>query len=692
NECKRRKIKCNGQVPCQRCGHLNLQCLYAPNCCSNNFKDSDEFRQVTDQVSHLQSQVDTLFSNIDSLRQEALRLAPIHERILPPPSATVTPSPSTPSLPSLPKPLPAFRVPPSFSGPTSIAFTVDVAKSTLHNMGYTSAGDGNDDGNFQPEQTPRTSPTFQLPPQSPAQTSPHPLWEYGRDEVIRLCRLYEEEVGVMYPVISIRNVIDHAINLTSSMESVRRNGQIPPHGPDFDVSDPRTLLLIIIMCCALAVEEHGNSAKADRLYDVIQPIIDRQLMAEPAEVARLPFLALVGGYRFLSNDEVLAWRVMGHVARHCLELGLHRREGLERISNLEDRRNALHTFWSAYVLDRRWSFSTGLPFVLHDDKIDPKLPYPERHPFLEAMISYSKLAAKIWMLVDYFEPAVIRELKPGDFEDLDRQIHEWYDSIPNEVKTDPSDKNWIPILPPTADSIHRLRIWTRLRLNQIRIWLYTPVLHSAISIVENIALAERAVDLAKETIRCLAQLNNTTNLYRRIQIFYHQFLTSSIAVLFLASTHAPLRFSANCRDEFYIALELVKDMSGRSWVSQRLWQTIRSLKEYAPRLGLEDNVRNGELISPHLNTAHIHSAGHSSASASASQSPAPGLTAPFTGEAGQTGNGGPRYPSTPSASQARQKAAEDQSNGLRLRTEMSRIFEYMGAKVGPDIPHMSESM
>lgn len=27
NECKRRKIKCNGQVPCQRCGHLNLECM-----------------------------------------------------------------------------------------------------------------------------------------------------------------------------------------------------------------------------------------------------------------------------------------------------------------------------------------------------------------------------------------------------------------------------------------------------------------------------------------------------------------------------------------------------------------------------------------------------------------------------------------------------------------------------------------
>lgn len=40
NECKRRKIKCNGETPCQRCGNLGLECLYAPNCCSN-FKDTE---------------------------------------------------------------------------------------------------------------------------------------------------------------------------------------------------------------------------------------------------------------------------------------------------------------------------------------------------------------------------------------------------------------------------------------------------------------------------------------------------------------------------------------------------------------------------------------------------------------------------------------------------------------------------
>ncbi|KAK3381876.1 fungal-specific transcription factor domain-containing protein [Podospora didyma] len=670
NECKRRKIKCNGQAPCQRCGHLNLQCLYAPNCCPNNFRDSDEFKDVTEQVSRLQAQVDSLAKNLDSLRQEGFRLAPIHhDRALPPPIATVTPPPSLPSLPKSLSSFSAFRVPPSFSGPTSIAYTVDVAKNTLHNMGYTEAGDAAEDV-VQPERTDNASPRLgQAPTTSPL----NPLWELGRDEMIRLCRIHEEEVGVMYPVISIDSVIDHAINLTSWMDTVKRNGLVPPNGPDYNPADSKTLMLTIVLCCALVVEEHGHSAKATRLYGSIEAIVNQQLMSEPALVTRLPFLALCAGYRYLSSDEILAWRMMGHVARLCLELGLHRREGLEKIRDPQDRRNALHTFWSAYVLDRRWSFSTGLPFVLHDDKIDPKLPLPEHYPFMVAMISYSKLGAKIWKLVDYFEPTLIRELKKRDIEELDSEILEWYKSVPQEIQTGPTDVEWIPAVSATPTNEERLQVWTRLRLNQVRIWLYTPVLWSAISINENISLAEKAVDLAKETIRSLAFLNNTTNLYRRIQVFYHQFLTSSIAVLFLASTHAPIPFSAICRDEFFMALELVKDMSARSWVSQRLWRTVRSLKAYAPRLGLEHNA--GEpMLSPYMKSAHPHeSVSSGSWSISDSQSPRADLAASRAGSRGP-----PRPSSTPQ--QVSQHISEDQSNGVRLRSEMLRIYEYMGSK------------
>lgn len=178
-------------------------------------------------------------------------------------------------------------------------------------------------------------------------------------------------------------------------------------------------------------------------------------------------------------------------------------------------------------------------------------------------------------------------------------------------------------------------------------------------------LAQKTVGFAKETIRYLAQLNKTTDIYHRIQTFYHQFLTSAISVLFLASTHAPLQFSADCRGEFYMALDLVKDMSSKSWVSQRLWKTIRSLKAYAPRLGLEEdrsstqNQMRGAAMSPSI--------GQQSS----------GLFSPDGSRTEPNGS----MVSTPGQ---QQWVDESVNNGLRLQTEMSKIYEgYTGFDVLP---------
>lgn len=381
-----------------RCGNLNLQCLYAPNCCSNNFKDSDDFKQVTDQVSRLQEQVDSLNRNLTALRQETFRLAPIQERILPlPASATgVTSSPSTTSVRSLPRPqFAGARIPSSaFSGPTSINFTVDMAKNTLHNMGYCNAGDRHDEAGGPVVESAAQSPTLNpivAPPLSPARRPIDPLWDYDKNEMIRLCQVHEEEVGIMYPVVEISAVIEHADLLSTWMEAAKKNDMVPPYGQGEGISDLETCTLKIVLCCALVMEEHGCSARADQLYESIRPIVDRLLMSEPADVNNLPFLALVAGYRFLSNEEVLAWRVIGQVCRLCLELGLHRREGLAKITDDLSRRNALMSFWSAYVLDRRWSFGTGLPYVCDDDNIDPKLPMPVSHPTPQCRISVRNL-------------------------------------------------------------------------------------------------------------------------------------------------------------------------------------------------------------------------------------------------------------------------------------------------------------
>lgn len=81
-------------------------------------------------------------------------------------------------------------------------------------------------------------------------------------------------------------------------------------------------------------------------------------------------------YHFHRDDEALAWRILGLAARQCFEMGLHRRETYASFTDPEEHAIAVRTFWSVYVLDRRWSFGTGLPFAMQESDLEQNLPKP----------------------------------------------------------------------------------------------------------------------------------------------------------------------------------------------------------------------------------------------------------------------------------------------------------------------------
>lgn len=738
-ECKRRKIRCNGEQPCGRCGHLNLTCLYTANCCSSSFKDSDEYKRMTEEIATLQSQVNTLFENIYTLRQETFQQIPDHDPTgrpaVPagregelPPMARVNSiaESSTTLLASQPIGLrerPSFSQAARFRGPTSIDFTVDMAKNTLHEMGYSGersegaeeAGQSSD-GRLAPP-APGAAPNPEL--RSPAAGTDHssdPLWQYNKGEMLKLCRIYKDEVAIMYPVFDVDSVMDHARALADWMDSARLHRLSSPAAEDRHFSDMKTLQLKIIMCCGLTIENHGRSPRATELFETMRPVISRLLISEGADVASLPFLNTVAGFQFLCNDEILAWRIIGQVARLCLELGLHRRQGLYRVPEGPERRSAINTFWVTYTLDRRWAFATGLPYVMCDETIDPKLPYPDGHPYMVAMITYSKLAARIWKLVDYFDAAVTLDLKREQFETLDQEILAWYDSVPDDVKTSGLREMPLPSAGPTYN-LQRQQVWTLLRMHQIRMWLHMPVLHCASSIQQNKDLAFKVVRLAQDTIQYLRKLHDNTGVYRRLQVFYHQFLSSSIAVLFLAAAHAPVEFSNLARPDFYTALGLIKELSAKSWVSQRLWRAVHSLKHYATRLGLQDedgdhgnansngnsNGAGGPSGVSHYDPLSIsslaatttlpstisslHTPTHDNSPTEAGTYPPP----PYSSAGTPAGRGsmGPALRQDFDQDLIPGMLLDDEQNGSALHSEMSRIFEgysglvTMGGSSGP---------
>lgn len=223
------------------------------------------------------------------------------------------------------------------------------------------------------------------------------------------------------------------------------------------------------------------------------------------------------------------------------------------------------------------------------------------------MIAHFAIASKVWfaMGTDPSKQNMSRE----DVGYLDYQIVHWHRSLPDHLRYEPSSSGHRIHRGNLTPGQHRLQLILYLRTNAMRVLIYRPVLHSVTSIMNNREQAQTVVDVAKDTIRMLTLINQTTKIYRTSQVLFNAFLTSSLAALFLAVSHAPAVFAGQVREEFYLALDLIRGFSRGSWVSRRLWKTIRVLKEVGPKLGLVVKRKNSApspLGGPEQPSSHHH--------------------------------------------------------------------------------------
>lgn len=294
-------------------------------------------------------------------------------------------------------------------------------------------------------------------------------------------------------------------------------------------------------------------------------------------------------YEFHRDRESTSWRLIGLTARLCIELGLHRREAYDAMAQKSTKDQAILIFWSIYVLDRRWSFGTGMPFALQDADIDPQLERPgTRSNYLNAMVEFSALGANIWQSVNSTSTPGNPGLDIQRIENLDKQLVEWHKNVPKDLYFDTSKLGRAPT--PSAQlptrAARRLPLLLYLRRNQSRCSLYRPVLHSATSIMSHLELSSKAVEIAKDTIRVLTHIKQTSDLYDTQQMLFNAFLQAALGTLFLVVAHAPAEFAENVREEYYMGIELVRGFSRDSYVGKRLWKTIRLLVEVGPSLGV----------------------------------------------------------------------------------------------------------
>ena len=175
----------------------------------------------------------------------------------------------------------------SFRGPTSAAFNFGVAKSSLQTMGITPQNDEQEDESDGAGLTREPSPSVRniLRIRNGEQVSQDfhvnkdPIWTIPQEEALRLCHVYEDEMGLMYPVLNISIVIAHAQGLYRFMEAAHRTGLMQKGLPGADsIEDVNTNILKLVLATAMTVEASGRSDLGRRVFEYVQPAIDNLLL------------------------------------------------------------------------------------------------------------------------------------------------------------------------------------------------------------------------------------------------------------------------------------------------------------------------------------------------------------------------------------------------------------------------------
>lgn len=231
---------------------------------------------MREHISALQEQVNALWDNVNELRNrqdvfpqsDSIYASDLNGR---PVNTSVSISRTLPPLIS-PK-RPAQKPVPQFHGPTSSTYGFDVARSSLRTMGISQ--NPADDGGMSRD---RSRPPSPMPLSAPHSTK-DPIWSVDQNEAIRLCKLYDEECHIMYPILNMEKLFTHINMLYTFIGAAVRSGFVPAGLPGEDaLDDDQTTILKLVLACALVIEGQGHSDLGQKLFNSAKLATDLSLV------------------------------------------------------------------------------------------------------------------------------------------------------------------------------------------------------------------------------------------------------------------------------------------------------------------------------------------------------------------------------------------------------------------------------
>lgn len=95
-----------------------------------------------------------------------------------------------------------------------------------------------------------------------------PIYSVSKEEALRYCRVYGEEINLMYPVLDVAKVTAYTERLYQFIEAIRRTGFMQQGFPGADaIDDDDTIVLKLVIACVSMMEGSGKSDIGRRMYE-----------------------------------------------------------------------------------------------------------------------------------------------------------------------------------------------------------------------------------------------------------------------------------------------------------------------------------------------------------------------------------------------------------------------------------------
>ncbi|KAH8680755.1 hypothetical protein BX600DRAFT_504510 [Xylariales sp. PMI_506] len=575
DECKRRKIKCSGERPCAACGSTQIECVY---------DRQTRFRRGS---------ASSVKRPADEQQRQPPRLAASARASSPGSSSAENAQSMSPS-----------QVSATSLRPGSTDYYFNLAQELR-----TGPEPGRRGGNL--GSSPRMGPLLRKANEYLSKnTSARLVTALDADSWLDVIDLYEEEIGLQYPF----------LDLDGLREDIRAVAQDVAPIPFYDSSSEeqpgstrRDQILSFLLAILAVLEDPDVSELADSFTIKARQTTVWRAQLETVDEQTIYLFILMSIYNFMTDREVMAWRNIGSVLRMLQELGYHSSTCLrQRFKSKMARDRAKRVFWAAFTLDRRWSFGTGLPFAIHETDIDYDVDFTVGSRPAQPSSSSSKLIQISMLQDDTISTAYLRSMvaycriaaesrnsivgniwashsKEAARDLLNYKVLEWQQNL-GRLHLDGNDPRFDPLRESRGQ--YRLRLILFLRANQMRMVIHRMAAFRARNGRVDTLSMQTMLEVARDTIRVLSEVAQTTDVYQAQQKTFNHFLESAISslLLFIGSRRTVDELCC-CTEELQMAMDLVRKLATRSSMMRKLrdklegFELIRSTLAAKSRVG-----------------------------------------------------------------------------------------------------------